>query len=93
MQGMRPATEAYAALLAERVRSRLGATWGLAEAGAAGPTGNRYGDAAGHSCLAVSGPVARAVTLETRSAHRQANMVAFAERALRLFAEAIGAGD
>src|SRR5436309_11836609 len=41
MAGMRAATEPYAALVAGRVRERLGATWGLAEAGAAGPTGNR----------------------------------------------------
>src|ERR1700724_1589508 len=45
MKGIRAATEVYATLLAQRVRERLGATWGLAEAGAAGPTGNRYGDA------------------------------------------------
>lgn len=89
MHGLRPSTEAYAALLAERIRARLGATWGLAEAGAAGPTGNRYGDAAGHSCLAVNGPVALTTTLETSSADRKANMVAFAERALMLFAEAL----
>src|SRR5262249_8854113 len=54
MTGMRAATEPYAALLARRMRERLGATWGLAEAGAAGPTGNRYGDPAGHSCFAVA---------------------------------------
>ena len=29
---------------------------GLSETGATGPTGNRYGDAAGHSCIAVAGP-------------------------------------
>jgi nicotinamide-nucleotide amidase len=33
-----------------------GATWALAETGAAGPAGNRYGDSAGHACFAVSGP-------------------------------------
>jgi PncC family amidohydrolase len=89
MAGLRPSTEPYASLLAERVRVRHGATWGLGEAGAAGPTGNRYGDAAGHCCLAVAGPVERAFTLETGSADRQANMTAFAARALALLAEAL----
>src|SRR5438067_2269374 len=57
MAGMRSASEPYARLLAQCVRERLGATWGLSETGASGPTGNRYGDAPGHACLAVSGPV------------------------------------
>ena len=85
MAGMRPSTEAYALLSARRVRERHGATWGLGETGATGPTGNRYGDAAGHSCIAVAGPVERAITLETGSADRRANMDAFAKRALELF--------
>ena len=89
MQGMRPSTEAYALMLAERARERTGATWGVAETGAAGPTGNRYGDAAGHTCIAVSGPVERAVTLRTGSADRRANMDAFAKRALELLQEVI----
>ncbi len=91
MAGMRPATEPYAALLARRVRDIHGAVWGLGEAGAAGPTGNRYGDPAGHTCLAVAGPAERAFTLRTGNADRQQNMEAFAMRALALLAEAIGA--
>jgi len=89
MQGVRAATEAYARLVARRVRERLGTTWGLSETGAAGPTGNRYGDAAGHACFAVCGPVELVVTLETGSADREANMQAFAERALELLSEAL----
>lgn len=91
LAGMRPSTEAYAALLARRALDRLGADWGLAETGAAGPTGNRYGDAAGHTCLALVGPAERAFTLETGRGERGANMLAFAARALELFAEAIEA--
>jgi len=91
MKGLRPATEAYAALLARRLRERLATTWALAEAGAAGPAGNRYGDSAGHTCLAVSGPSERAITLETGSADRKANMRAFGLRALELLAGEIGA--
>lgn len=89
MQGLRPSTEAYALMLAKRARERMGATWGVAETGATGPTGNRYGDAAGHTCIAVVGPVERAITLETGSADRRANMDAFAKRALELISEAI----
>lgn len=87
LAGLRPATEAYAALLAGAVRGRVTATWGLAETGATGPTGNRYGDPAGHACLAVSGPVEQAVTLRTGSADRNANMRAFAGAGLSLLAQ------
>ena len=82
--GIRSSTEAYALLKARTIRERLGATWGLAETGASGPTGNRYGDAAGHACLAVAGPVERVVTLETGDADRERNMWAFTKAALRL---------
>ncbi|MGC1780768.1 MAG: CinA family protein [Xanthobacteraceae bacterium] len=89
MEGLRAATEAYALLIAKRMRERHGAVWGLGETGATGPTGNRYGDPAGHTCIAVAGPVERAVTLRTGSAERQANMEAFAKRALELLVEVI----
>ena len=89
MKGLRPASEPYAALLAKRIRERLNTTWALAEAGAAGPAGNRYGDPAGHTCIGLVGPTERAITLRTNSADRQANMRAFALRALELLAETI----
>jgi nicotinamide-nucleotide amidase len=82
MQGIRSASEPYASLLARRVRERLGASWGLAETGASGPSGNRYGDAAGHACLAVDGPTQHVLTLATGSADREANMHTFTQRAL-----------
>ena len=84
MTNIRSASEPFAQLLARRVRDNLGATWGLSETGASGPTGNRYGDAPGHACIAVSGPVEAVITLETGSADREANMWAFARRALEL---------
>jgi nicotinamide-nucleotide amidase len=90
MKGLRPASEPYASLLAKHLRARLNTTWGLAEAGAAGPSGNRYGDPAGHTCIAIAGPSERAVTLRTGSDNRPANMRAFAARALELLAEQIG---
>lgn len=84
MSGIRSASEPYASMIAERVRSKLGATWGLSETGASGPDGNRYGDPAGHACFAVRGPLDAVVTLETRSSSRDANMRAFARHALEL---------
>jgi nicotinamide mononucleotide (NMN) deamidase PncC len=78
-------------LLADTVRGRLSATWGVGETGATGPTGNRYGDKSGHTCIAVTGPgFSKAITLETGSSDRIANMRAFSERVLRLIGEALG---
>ena len=84
MRGIRSASEPYARLLAGQMRDRFGTTWGLSETGATGPTGNRYGDAAGHCCLAIAGPVEKVITLETGSSDRQANMQIFARTALEL---------
>jgi nicotinamide-nucleotide amidase len=84
VKSIRASTEAYALLKARTIRELLGATWGLAETGATGPTGNRYGDAPGHACLAVAGPVERTITLETRHGDRETNMRAFAKAALEL---------
>ena len=88
--GMRSSSEPYAALLAKTARENFGADWGLSETGAAGPTGNPYGDAAGHTCVAVSGPNEMAFTLETGSPDRAANMEAFARAALDLLRSAMG---
>jgi nicotinamide-nucleotide amidase len=90
-EGMRGATEAFAAYLAESVGRRLGATWGLAETGATGPSGNPYGDPPGTSCLAVWGPVPTGRRLATGSADRVANMVTFAEAAIELLVDALTA--
>ncbi len=87
MAGLRSSSEPYALLLARRVRERLGTVWALAETGAAGPTGNRYGDAAGHTCVAIAGPAERSRTIETGSADREQNMRHFAAAALALLAE------
>ena len=81
---MRPATEAYALLLARTARERFGADWALAETGATGPTSNRYGDPAGHCCLAVAGETERSTMLATGDADRRRNMQAFAEAGLSL---------
>ncbi|MGI9478001.1 MAG: CinA family protein [Hyphomicrobiaceae bacterium] len=82
MTGLRSSSEPYAQLLARSARDKVGATWGLAETGAAGPTGNRYGDPAGHTCIAVAGPSETVLTLRTGSDDRAANMRAFALKTL-----------
>ncbi len=89
LAGMRAATEPYALLMARAARQRCSTTWSLAETGATGPTGNRYGDPAGHTCIAVAGPVERAITLETGSSDRLANMRAFAAAALDLLTKSL----
>jgi nicotinamide-nucleotide amidase len=89
MKGIRSASEPFARLMAARLREKVGATWGLSETGASGPTGNRYGDAAGHACIAVSGPVEAAITVETGSPERAANMREFTRRALELLASCL----
>jgi PncC family amidohydrolase len=91
--GMRSSSPPYAQLLARHQRARFGATWGLAETGAAGPTGNSYGDPAGHSCLSVDGPATRDHMLRTGLDDRQHNMIAFATAALVLLDEAIDAAS
>jgi nicotinamide-nucleotide amidase len=90
MKGIRSASEPYAKLLAEQTRRRFATDWGLSETGAAGPTGNRYGDAAGHSCMAVAGKQTSVMTLETGSNDRAGNMQVFAATALKLLLKELG---
>ena len=89
MAGLRSSSEPYAGLLARTLQARFGTTWGIAETGAAGPSGNRYGDPAGHTCIAISGPVVRSATIRTGSAERFANMQGFAGALLDMLTEAI----
>lgn len=88
----RAATPEHAVVLAEGIRARLEATWGIGETGAAGPTGNRYGDPAGHACLGIAGPVSRSVTIRTDSSDRAENMLAFAAAGLRLIESVLSDG-
>jgi PncC family amidohydrolase len=87
--GHRSATEANALIRARIIRERYGASWGIGETGATGPAANRYGDPAGHACIAVSGRSEHAMTLATGNNDRVANMYAFAAAALTLLAERI----
>ena len=88
-KGIRGVTEALAQVLARGTLKRFSSSWSLAEVGAAGPTGNSYGNPAGHSCIAIAGPVDRAVTVETGSSDRVANMRAFAAAALELLSQSL----
>jgi PncC family amidohydrolase len=91
-KGIRSSSEPYAELLAETIRQRHGGvTWGLSETGAAGPGGNGYGDASGHTCMAVAGPLRYVRTLETGLEDRVQNMWLFAEASLSLLVEALEA--
>ncbi len=89
MADIRASSEPYALLNARTVRESLGTTWALSETGASGPTGNRYGDSAGHACIAVAGPVERAITVETGDSDREANMWVFARAALDLLEQSV----
>ena len=92
MSEPRAATEPHAERLANAVRDRLGTHWGIGETGASGPTGNRYGDPAGHTCVAATGPDGKVgvATIATGSDDRQANMFAFAACALATLERALG---
>jgi nicotinamide-nucleotide amidase len=92
MAAIRPASEAYALLLARTVQQRFDASWSIGETGATGPTGNRYGDPPGHAWIALTGPSERALRLETRSADRIANMRVFAAAALDMLRDALDTG-
>jgi nicotinamide-nucleotide amidase len=87
--GIKSVTEEGAMILARAARQRFEVTWTIAEIGASGPTGNRYGDSAGHSCIAVAGPVERSLTVETGIADRVANMRTFATAALNLLLQSL----
>jgi nicotinamide-nucleotide amidase len=89
LEGHRSATEQNALIRARLARDRFRATWGIGETGAAGPTGNRYGDPAGHVCLAVSGRREISTTLRTGEADRVANMHAFGAAALQLLEQSL----
>ena len=91
LAGITPSTEVYALLFARKIKERLETTWSVGETGTAGPTGSRYGHAAGHSCIAVIGPNGeRATTIETGKDNRLDNMRAFSLAALDLLEKALG---
>lgn len=88
---LRGASEPFVTYLAESISRRLGATWGIGEGGATGPSGNPYGDPAGHVWVAVYGPTCATRNVLTGQSDRGRNMAAFAQEALRLLAEQLDA--
>ncbi len=89
LEGVTPSSEDYALAMARAARVTLNPTWAIGETGTAGPTGSRYGHGPGHACIAVDGPLARAITIETRQSDRVTNMRVFARAALDLLAAAL----
>lgn len=89
---LEPLSEPMAEAFAEAARDKLNATWGIAELGAAGPAGSRYGHPPGTSVIGVAGPVSRTTTVSTGSDDRGANMEAFASAALELLRVALRSG-
>jgi nicotinamide-nucleotide amidase len=91
LTGITPSTEAYALLFARKIKERLATNWAIGETGTAGPTGSRYGHAAGHSCIAVIGPNGeRSLTVETGNSDRVDNMRVFSIAALDLLEKSLG---
>ena len=87
--GLSPLSEEYIALSAAAIKNKLNTTWSLAEIGATGPAGTRYGHPPGICVIAVDGPVKLTRLIETGDDDREANMWAFAEAAFKLLGEAI----
>jgi nicotinamide-nucleotide amidase len=87
--GLRGLSEELALVLARGAHQRFGTTWSISEIGASGPTGSRYGDPPGTSCIAIAGPVERAQVIRTGNGDRVANMLAFASRALEMLSECL----
>ncbi len=86
-KAQKPLSEPFVLLLGRTLRTQFSSTWALAEIGATGPAGSRYGDPAGTACLALAGPVERSLTHRTGGDERVANMRAFARAGLELLAE------
>jgi nicotinamide-nucleotide amidase len=89
--GLRGLTEQLALVLARGARQRFATTWTVSEVGAAGPTGSRYGDPPGTSCIAVAGPTERALIIRTGNSDRITNMRTFAAKALELLSTCLSA--
>lgn len=85
VRNLKPLTEEMVLEFAKSAQQKLGVTWGIAELGAAGPTGTAYGHEPGISVIGISGPVMASKTILTGSSDRVANMQTFSAAALELF--------
>ena len=86
-KNIRSSSEPFALLIAQKARGLYETDWAIGESGAAGPTGNGYGDPAGYTCFAVAGKQERTSHIYTNSEIRIENMEAFAKAALEQFFE------
>jgi|TARA_B100001971_G_C18235272_1_gene566683 PncC family amidohydrolase len=93
LQGIRPLSEEMAQIFAQTVKEDMGATWGIAELGVAGPSGTPYSDEVGITVIAVAGPVTASTTVRTGDDNREGNMHKFAKQALSLCENTIGQYD
>jgi nicotinamide-nucleotide amidase len=93
LKEVKPLTEEMARLFAETIRDDLGATWGIAELGVAGPSGTPYSTEVGISVIAVVGPIVASLTVRTNDDDREKNMQQFTDRAILLLEETIGQHD
>ncbi len=86
-KNIRSSSEPFALLIAQKARGLYETDWAIGESGAAGPTGNGYGDPAGYTCFAVAGKQERTSHIYTNSKIRIENMEAFTKAALEQFFE------
>jgi nicotinamide-nucleotide amidase len=89
VEGLEPLTEAMVMRFAQKARTQLDTTWGIAELGVAGPTGARYGHPPGISVIGIDGPNPLSLRIETGSDNRESNMQTFTEQALQLLDKAL----
>jgi nicotinamide-nucleotide amidase len=86
---LRGASEPWVLHLARAARAHMNTTWGIGEGGATGPSGNPYGDPAGHAWVGVAGPTEASRHVLTGESDRATNMVAFAIAGLELLADTL----
>lgn len=79
----------FAVTVAEGLRHRAGATWGLCESGTVGPNFMIPGLTRAFTVVAVAGPVARVEVVWRAGQAREANMWAFSRAALRLLEDCV----
>ena len=84
-KNIRSSSEPFALLIAQKSCDLYKTDWAIGESGAAGPTGNGYGDPAGYSCFAVAGMKEKTSHIYTNSEIRFKNMNAFAKASLEQF--------
>lgn len=84
-KNIRSSSEPFALLISQKSCDLYKSDWAIGESGAAGPTGNGYGDPPGYSCFAVAGKKEKTSHILTNSSVRVENMQAFAKASLEQF--------